>query len=1271
MKRNYLLHFLALALAWVLSVPLSAAKIDEKIYYSDLKFFVTSLNPNKVGLASFANENNHPEHLEVPGQVTGSDGTVYTVTKIFDYSFCSDVGITSLSLAPSVTEIESSAFAALTTESRLAGTLDLSHVTTLSGDGGAFRACSNLEKLILGKDLTSIAPYSFTECSGFTGVLDLTHVSKLDVNDIGFDSYAFQGCSGFSELILGSNLNEITPYAFQGCTGLKSIDIRHITKFPLNVEGISCAFSGCTGLKEVKCLNVEPISLPEDVFKDVSISDVYLRVSSETVPAYAKADGWREFKIICVEDGLSLRPHLDTKTIEVEGCEIGTSPTSLSIPATVNIGTETNIEAYPVTTLADGAFKGCTSLSLLSVPWAEAPSISEKVFEDLDLSKMTLGVPAGAKESYENSPRWSEFGTILEIGHPYLSYETSVNGDVNTATISGFQAGKEQAELVIPSTIYHSDSKFYTVTTIGAEAFRDEKGITALDLTSTVTTIGYYAFYGCEKIAGTLDLSHVTTLTMSASCSYAFYGCKGLTGLTLGSGIEIIPPYAFAMCTGLANPVDLTHVDEFPLSYVDAAYVSNAFAYCPNIPEIKCERAEPITLPKDVFTRTSVGSKILLNIPQAYVAAYADADTWMGFDIIYKEDDLTYHITDDGTNRSAVVVGYEEGITPTTLSIPSKLAVIPGSEGGAFVVTTIADEAFKGCTSLIALTVPWDQHPLIDPNVFEGLTLEDMKLFVPQGATQSYECSSPWKDFGSITEPGHPYLAYTTNNEGGAKTATITGFQMGKEQADLVIPSFIQHTDGKLYTITTIGEGAFHHKTEITSLNLSSTITTIAPRAFFSCINISGTLDLSHVTTLGVDSDNSSSAFYLCEGLTKLILGSELTHIPAYTFYECSSLEGTLDLSHVTTLGTNSNNDGNTFKGCKELSELILSKELMTIPAHAFQNCSGFKGALDLSHVTTIGADNNHNSYAFAGCNSFTSLTLGAELTTIPAYAFQSCSGLEGTLDLSHVTTLGMDNNNYSSAFYHCESFTKLILGSELRKIPGLTFKGCTALTGILDLTHINEFTLSTGNKSMAFGGCNMLKVVKRLSGLIPLPDDVFSDVTTSEILLIVSPEDVEEYAAAEGWKEFKMSHKIEYSISTSNATSSIGQAMVGTYIKLIANAPMAGYTLVGWETVPKDLKIDTDGGFFMPESNVQIKALYAPITDIATPEKQTTKIYAHHGTAIIEGGVAKGTTIYVHSTTGALIKQYQADGSERIELALPTGTYLITVAQTTKLIIL
>jgi hypothetical protein len=81
-----------------------------------------------------------------------------------------------------------------------------------------------------------------------------------------------------------------------------------------------------------------------------------------------------------------------------DGCE---NLTSIAIPE-------------DVTSIDDYAFSDCQSLKNIAVKWNTPIEIDADVFKNVDISAITLHVPAGAADAYRNDEVWGEFNIVHE-----------------------------------------------------------------------------------------------------------------------------------------------------------------------------------------------------------------------------------------------------------------------------------------------------------------------------------------------------------------------------------------------------------------------------------------------------------------------------------------------------------------------------------------------------------------------------------------------------------------------------------------------------------------------------------------------------------------------------------------------------------------------------------------------------------------------------------------------------------------------------------------
>lgn len=226
------------------------------------------------------------------------------------------------------------------------------------------------------------------------------------------------------------------------------------------------------------------------------------------------------------------------------------------------------------------------------------------------------------------------------------------------------------------------------ITHIGDFAFWDCRGLTgALTLPASLTSIGTYAFSGCRGFTGNLTLP----ANLINIGEHAFVEC-GFTGLTLPDGLTSIESYVFAGCNGLTG--NLT----FPASLISIG--EEAF--------LACDGLTGLVLPANL---TSIG-----------VGAFELCSGLTG------NLTLPDGLTDIGRNAFYNCGGFTD-----TLVLSKSLL-------------NIGSHAFAGCGFSVVLNK--NKTPIvIGSDVFQGLTLSDIKLCVPAGSREAYSQAEVWKEF--------------------------------------------------------------------------------------------------------------------------------------------------------------------------------------------------------------------------------------------------------------------------------------------------------------------------------------------------------------------------------------------------------------------------------------------------------------------------------------------------------------------------------------------
>ena len=361
------------------------------------------------------------------------------------------------------------------------------------------------------------------------------------------------------------------------------------------------------------------------------------------------------------------------------GTIIFTGPVT-SIPEQAFSGATTLISINipgSVTTIGEEAFSGCNKLMSVNVPDSVTAIGKSAFYECSSLTSVTIGdsvTTIGGNAFYKCSSltsvyisdisAWCNISFSDSYSHPFC-YANNHNLYLNNELVT---------DLTIPDS----------VTSIGSYAFYGCDSPTSVTIPDSVTTIGSSAFSGCDSLTSVTIPDSVTTIGSSA-----FYGCDSLTSVTIGDSVTTIGNSAFSHCDSLTS----------------------------------------VTIPDSV---TTIGERAFWDCDSLTSVNIGDSVTTIGDYAFNDCDSLTsVNIGDSVTTIGDYAFAWCDSLTSVTIGDS---------------VTTIGSSAFSGCTSLTSVYCKATTPPAGGSKMFYDNPLE-RKIYVPTESVEAYKSADEWEAY--------------------------------------------------------------------------------------------------------------------------------------------------------------------------------------------------------------------------------------------------------------------------------------------------------------------------------------------------------------------------------------------------------------------------------------------------------------------------------------------------------------------------------------------
>jgi hypothetical protein len=264
---------------------------------------------------------------------------------------------------------------------------------------------------------------------------------------------------------------------------------------------------------------------------------------------------------------------------------------------------------------------------------------------------------------------WGNINTALSGVTKYMSIDIS-GCTATDNTISGSSAPIGNEMNIIENSLYISQIILpSSLTSIGANAFYNCRGLTSIIIPSSVTSIGVLAFWNCIGLTSVTIPNSVTSIG-----NHTFYNCRGLISVTIPDSITSIGKEAFYSCIGLTSvtiPNSVTSIG------------TSAFYLCSGLTSV--------TIPNSV---TSIGSSTFYLCSGLTSVTIPSGVTSIGNSAFESCRGLTSitipsSVTSIGSNAFSRCNGL------TSVTIPKS-------------VTSIGNYAFSGCSGLTSVTFAAD-----------------------------------------------------------------------------------------------------------------------------------------------------------------------------------------------------------------------------------------------------------------------------------------------------------------------------------------------------------------------------------------------------------------------------------------------------------------------------------------------------------------------------------------------------------------------------------
>jgi len=855
----------------------------------------------------------------------------------------------------------------------------------------------------------------------------------LPVTEIAGGAYDALWGYAVTSIDIPASVTKINDNAFLGCLKVTSFNVDAENEHYKSVDGDIYTKDGKTLVKYAVGKEATEFTVPDSVTAIAPGAfwkgDFY-RSDDET--ERDELEEWFRVKLEKVNFGANSR----LTTIGDNAFATCTNLKSIEIPATVtSIGNSAFASCIGLTSvtfrengclevIGNSAFRYCKSLTSIRIP-DTVTAIGDHAFYAGDKPRSTEG-----EESSANSVSFAgmQGSSVTAAAAITISNNFVIDGD-------NVQFGDH---IIVPHHYIHLDHPLhnYVVVTVNNIITVFANGESALESVifgenSRLTSIGEFAFYGCESLKSIKVPAGVSSIGESA-----FSSCFALNNIEVASAnthYKVIDGNLYSndgkllMQYAIGKSAESFVVPDGVVEIGGYAF-ANSKLTAVTLPEgvktigmtsfYDCSKLENISIPDSI---ENVEKKMFRDC-EALVYNELGGAEWLGNAdnpcvVLVKmknEDIQTYEI---GENTKFIFDEAFSGCMKlTTVTIPAS-------------VTSIGDRAFRECRSLTSVTIPASVTSIGDRAFCECRSLTSVTI--PEGVTSIGD--GAFERCSSLTSVTIPASVTSIGNYAFERCEALVSIDVADDN------EIYKDINGNLYT----GDG----KTLIQyavgkaedSFNIPDGVESIARYAFARCSSLESISIPASVTSIG------DCAFERCSSLTSVTIPASVTSIGDRAFSGCSSLTSVEIPASVTSIGNYA------FEYCSSLESISIPASVTSIGNSAFEFCSSLESISIPASVTSIG------NYAFYGCVALTEINISANVEYIGTGAFAYCHSLE------RINVAG-DNENYKAVDGNlytkdgkCLKQYIISKDEEVFKIPDgvevidcFAFTGCKSLVGVV-----------------------------------------------------------------------------------------------------------------------------------------------------------------------------------------------------------------------------